>query len=127
MQSVLITGATGFVGGEVTRQLARLGADVTGLGRNPSSDVRFVHADITDREGLHRALEGQSFDCILHLASLPGDTGNAWEMMQVNVVGCENMLGFARRSGVQRFVLASSISAYGWYPATPFEAPLEEP
>jgi len=44
-------------------------------------------------------------------------------MTSTNVNGCQNILEFARRTGVDRFLLASSISAYEWYPATAFSPP----
>ena len=72
---------------------------------------------------MDHALAGQTFDRILHIASLPGDTGNPEQMVRVNVNGCLNMLEVARQMGAQRFVQTSSISAYEWYPATKFTPP----
>jgi len=48
-------------------------------------------------------------------------------MIQVNVDGCQNILEYAREVQVSRFVLASSISAYEWYPATEFSPPERMP
>ncbi|MBI4553189.1 MAG: NAD(P)-dependent oxidoreductase [Candidatus Latescibacteria bacterium] len=124
MDTVLVTGATGFVGREVVRHLIELGKTVTALGRTqPEEPIPFIQADLTDAAGLQRALNGRSFDGIIHLASLPGDTGNPIQMVQVNVNGCQNLLEYARQAAVSRFVLASSISAYEWYPATKFNPP----
>jgi len=124
MKTVLVTGAAGYVGREVMRQLLELGKEATGLGRTrPRQDVPFIQADITDAQGLRRALAGCSFDCIMHLASLPGDTGNPSQMVEVNVKGCQNLLEYAREARVGGFVLASTISAYEWYPATKFSPP----
>ena len=121
---VLVTGATGYVGWEVVRQLRERGDAVTGLGRTlPARGVPFIQADLTDAAGLDRALSGHAFDCIVHLASLPGDTGDPLQMMRVNVNGCQNLLECARKIQVSRFVLTSSISAYEWYPATKFNPP----
>jgi nucleoside-diphosphate-sugar epimerase len=124
MKEILLTGATGFVGSEVLRQLIERGMQVTALGRRmPEADVKFIRADITDVEGLNRVLPKSGFDAVMHIASLPGDTGNPSDMVNVNVNGCLNMMEYARRSGAKRFVLASSISAYEWYPATKFNPP----
>ena len=124
MKTILITGATGFVGEEVLKQLLETSKEITALGRTRSKeDVDFIKADLTDSENLAKILKGKKFDCIMHLASLPGDTGNPQQMLSVNVNGCLNLLEYARKASVQRFVLASSISAYEWYPATKFNPP----
>jgi len=119
-----MTGATGFVGREVVRQLLDLKKDVTALGRKRlDEDIKFIEADFTDISKLQGVLSGKSFDCIMHIASLPGDTGNPREMMDVNINGWLNLLEYARVAGIKRVVLASSISAYEWYPATKFNPP----
>ncbi|MEM2146844.1 MAG: NAD(P)-dependent oxidoreductase [Candidatus Jordarchaeaceae archaeon] len=124
MNKFLVTGSNGFIGREVVKQLLVAGKEVTGLGRNlPKEKIPFIKADLTDAECLKKALSGKSFDCIIHTASLPGDTGNPEQMVKTNVNGCLNILEYARNSRVEKFVLTSSISAYGWYPATKFIPP----
>ena len=124
MNKYLVTGATGFIGREVVHQLLSLGKEVTALGRtSPDEKISFIQADLTDSHGLEQALKGHKFEYIVHIASLPGDTGDSIQMVQVNINGCQNILEYARRSGVNRFVLTSSVSAYEWYPATKFNAP----
>ena len=124
MKKVLVTGAAGFVGRELVKQLKEGGAEVFGLGRSNSlDDIQFIRADLTKAAALDHALKGYSFDTIVHLASLPGDTGNAEEMIRVNVNGLQNILEITRKREVRRFVLAGSISAYEWYPATEFNPP----
>ena len=124
MENILITGITGYVGTELVTQLLRLGKKVTGLDRSDlEKKIPFIKVDLTDHKSLLDALRGKNFDVIIHIASLPGDTGNPLEMVKVNINGCQNILEYARLSEVKKFVLVSSISAYQWYPATKFYAP----
>jgi nucleoside-diphosphate-sugar epimerase len=125
MDNILVVGASGFVGSQVVEYLLSQGKHVTALDLvPPAASIPLVRADITDYAALEAALSGESFDRIFHFASLPGDTGDPLQMLRVNVNGCLNLLEAARKMGkVSRFVLASSISAYEWYPATKFNPP----
>jgi UDP-glucuronate 4-epimerase len=124
MARVLVTGATGFVGRELVRQLRERKDEVYALGRHPGDlGVAFIRADLADAAEVKKALHKRSFDWVMHIASLPGDTGDPPQMIQVNVNGLQNLLEYARENPVKRFVLASSISAYEWYPATKFSPP----
>ena len=128
MATALVTGGTGYVGSELVRQLLRRGDEVVVLSRRqPPEEVRWLHCDLLNTEALKQQFGEISPDVIYHTASLPGDTGNPQEMVKVNVVGLTNLLEVAREKKVSRFVLSSSISAYEWFPATPFRPPEEMP
>jgi UDP-glucose 4-epimerase len=125
MDDILVAGASGFVGSQVVEYLLSQGKHVTALDLiAPPASVSLIRADITDYAGLEAALAGKFYNRIFHFASLPGDTGDPLQMVRVNVNGCLNLLEVARKMGtVSRFVLASSISAYEWYPASKFNPP----
>jgi len=126
MARCLVVGGSGYIGRELCRQLVERGDEVYALGRSDHpSDVQgqWLKGDITQTEGLQRALGDRRFDVIYHTASLPVDTGNPLEMVTVNLLGLTNVLVYARNTKVRRFVLTSSIAAYEWFPATKFSPP----
>ncbi len=125
MGRYLLTGAAGYVGREVIRQLIEAGEDVLAVDlRDPGiAGITYYPVDITDLAALKRTFENVEIDYILHVASLPGDTGNPRQMVDINVCGCTDMLELARIKQVKRIVVVSSISAYEWYPEVKFCAP----
>jgi dihydroflavonol-4-reductase len=119
-RTAFVTGATGFVGLNLVKELMIRGWDVTALHR-PSSDLKFlkrfrpktVVGSITDSASLNAAIP-QDTDTVFHVA---GNTnmwrgGNA-EQTRDNVDGTRNIVDAALAKGVRRLVVTSSISAYG--------------
>ena len=115
----LVTGATGFVGMWVARQLVEDGVDVRVLVR-PSSDrrnlagldVEIVEGDLRDAESLASALE----DCeeLYHVAAFYSTTEVDGALMyEINVGGTKAILKAARRAGVRRIVHTSTIGTIG--------------
>lgn len=125
MSKYLVTGAAGYVGSEVIRQLQAAGEEVLAVDlRDPCKPgVQYFNVDITKLDAVMDAFKDVEIDYILHVASLPGDTGNPRQMVDVNVCGCVDMLELARVKKVKRIAVVSSISAYEWYPAVKFNAP----
>jgi dihydroflavonol-4-reductase len=119
MKPILVTGGTGFVGANVVRELATLGAAVRVLAR-PGSDrralegvgVEIVEGDLLDRASLARAVRGA--DTVYHVAA---DyrlwARNPMELHRVNVDGTRAMLEAAGEAGVRRIVYTSTVGALG--------------
>lgn len=116
---ILITGATGFVGSAVLRQLVDAGHEVCALAR-PNSDrrnlkglpVRLALGDLTDPPSLERALAG--CQALYHIAA----DYRLWvphreEMIRNNVDGTRNIMLAAARAGVERIVYTSSVATLG--------------
>ena len=112
---VYVSGASGFVGGHVARELAERGAD-----------VRRERVDLLDPEGLARAVEG--CEAVLHVAAIYSYDAPAELMERVNVEGTRALLEAAARAGVRRFVHCSTAGTCGPVPgreATEADAPAD--
>ncbi|HSD65212.1 MAG TPA: NAD-dependent epimerase/dehydratase family protein [Vicinamibacteria bacterium] len=131
----LVTGATGLVGGWLTRRLLDLGADVVCLVRDwvPQSElvqarlvdrVKVVRGDVRDQALLERALGEFEIDAVVHLAAqtiVPIANRNPVSTFETNVAGTWALLEACRRSpSVREVVLASSDKAYGEADALPY-------
>ena len=124
---VLVTGASGFLGGRLAELLMNEGEQVTVLARS-SSDLRhlsaplpgrlrIVRGELTDSESLTEAVRGATQ--IFHCAAASTD----WAAMEVyrdsNVRGTETLLAAAsKQDRLQRFVHVSTTDVYG-YPVVP--------
>ena len=118
MPSTLVTGATGFIGGHVTRFLIERGDEVRALVRPGSEvvsleglDVAITRGDVADRGAVRRALRG--VDRVFHLAGTTNLRLSRAEVFALNVEGTRNVLEEALRSGAQRVVYTSSVVAIG--------------
>jgi len=108
---VLITGATGFLGGALARALVQNGAEVHVLAR-PTADRRALdglavtwhHGDVTVPNSLNSAFAGATF--VIHSAGRLGQSGVPEEVYQrLNVEGTRNVLAAALAAGSQPCVL----------------------
>lgn len=116
MKSCAVTGANGFVGSAVVRELLTRGFEVTALvGADLGCEnleglpVKTRDLDLLDREGVRRALAG--CDTVVHAAAcyafwLP----DARDFYRVNVEGTHRVLAAARELGCSRVVHISSVA-----------------
>ncbi len=120
--TVLVTGATGFLGSYIVDSYARRGIPVRALVRKTSDLTRLkphletgkaaiVYGAMTDPAGLQRAVEGASH--IVHVASVIGPNIPLEMYQTVNVEGTRALLELAVAAGVRRFTLISSAATYG--------------
>jgi nucleoside-diphosphate-sugar epimerase len=107
---VLVTGASGLLGGAVGRLLVRQGHDVATFQRRPSGvdGATDFCGSVSDEEALRGAVEGP--EGIIHLAAKVSFTGRAAEFDEVNVEGTRRLLHCARAAGVRDVVFVSSPS-----------------
>jgi nucleoside-diphosphate-sugar epimerase len=109
----LVTGAGGFLGGVVARQLLAQGAQVRSLARGDytalrAAGVETLRGDLGDPEAVNRAVEG--CDTVFHVAAKAGVWGAYEEYYQANVAGTIHVIEACRRHGVPRLIFTSSPS-----------------
>jgi nucleoside-diphosphate-sugar epimerase len=133
----LLTGCAGFIASKVTELLLEAGHTVVGVDSlndaydprlkqwrlaqlQPRKNFRFHHLDITDRAALEplfaRSGSEPPFAAVVNLAARAGvrpSVVNPWVYYQANCEGTLNLLEMCRRSGVRKFLLASTSSLYG--------------
>ncbi len=115
---VLITGATGLLGGHLLRELQQRGEQIRALvlpvenaDKLLAQGVEVVRGDVTDASTLAPAVKG--IDIIIHLAGMMGVWRPIADYRAVNVTGSENLYRAAQKAGVGRFVHTSSHTVYG--------------
>jgi len=116
---VLVTGASGLIGGLVLRDLSGT-YDFSGLSRRPVAGIPHTEADVTDLDAIRPAFVGQ--DAVLHLA-VSVDVDNWDAQMAITANGTLNVFRAAQEAGVGRVVFMSSGStmcAWEWDDALPY-------
>ena len=113
---VLVTGATGFIGFEVARQLAERGFKPRLLVRRPVRaamlaplEAELVQGDLESPQSLERAVQG--VDTIIHLGARA--IFEEYELVRPTIVdGSVALMQASISAGVQRFVYSSSLLVY---------------
>jgi CDP-glucose 4,6-dehydratase len=137
VRRALVSGGRGFVGAWLCRALLDRGVEVASLDRRaprgkPSTlamlgieqRVEEHQGELVDAALIDRLLEEREIDTVFHLAAetIVGTVqGDPIAALESNVRGTWTVLDAARRSGVERFVFASSDKAYGAHAELPYE------
>jgi nucleoside-diphosphate-sugar epimerase len=120
--SILVIGATGFIGPRLIRKLVARGQAVVGMDLNPGAaafaDVPIgapvLRGDITQFEDVMRTVLEVKPERIINLAyGLGAGEGNPHQVLRLDVLGMDNCFEAARLAGVKRVVYASSIAVSG--------------
>ncbi len=128
-ETVLVTGANGFVGLNLVAQLARRDIPVLAASRRPpdalgaiagTTQVEWVLCDVTERDRLIELVQTRGVTRVVHAAAVTPtpdmEQQDPARVVDVNLGGTLNALEAARRGQVRRFVFISSSVLYRGFP-----------
>lgn len=120
---VLITGASGFIGGEMARRFAESGRQVVAFdlpGRPVAHlsrpGIRCCEGDVTSSDDGARAAAQVEGGAVIHCAALMGGSLPRDEAMRINASGTETLAKACAAAGVRRFIYISSVTVHGMPP-----------
>jgi len=114
--TTVVTGAGGFIGSVLVRELVARGRSVRAIVRSNKKaleelDIEIVTADIRDSSSLDRALAGA--ESVFHLASVISLSGDrSGSVPEINIDGARNVAAAALKNGVKKFIHCSSIHVF---------------
>ena len=120
--SILVIGATGFIGPRLIRRLVGRGESVVGMDLNPAAapfgnvpiGAPVVRGDVTQFEDVMRTILDAKPERVINLAyGLGMGEGNPHLAMRLDILGMDNVFEACRLTGVKRVVYASSIAVSG--------------
>ena len=121
--SVLVTGAAGFIGSHVAEHCRKLGMEVIGLDdlsggflENVPKGVNFIEGSITDQGLISRLFAEHRFEYVYHLAAYAAEGLSHFIRhfnYETNLIGSVNLINESVKHDVKCFVFTSSIAVYG--------------
>ena len=111
MSTVLITGASGFIGRGLATSMAKDHKVICMSRKNPQLDLAWVKGEFGSFEDL-RQLDREGIDVVVHLGAVTGGCSES-DGVLVNVEGSRCLMRYLMDRGCKKFVMASSIAAVG--------------
>jgi nucleoside-diphosphate-sugar epimerase len=144
---ILVTGASGFIGGVVCRRALEQGHEVTALVRRPGSEppgTAAVSGDLAAGGSLEQAVAEARPECVVHLAAEIASQRDAAKVTEVNIEGTRRLLaacraldagvpteaGMGRRPTLPKFIFSSTVvtgDAHGELLTEESSLPVETP
>ncbi len=121
IKTVLVTGASGFLGSHLVRRLHRDGYRVTAFVRNVEKtqkmfadlgeEIDYCQGSLDDLESMEAGLAG--IDAVVHTAGFVSDWAPYEAFQEINVKGTQYLLVAAHAQGVKHFIHTSSLGVFG--------------
>jgi nucleoside-diphosphate-sugar epimerase len=112
MPRILVTGASGFIGGKATELFQSRGWDVIGTGRRPLPWPRYFQCDLSSEYQTMSLAKLGRFDVILHAAARSSPWGSKRSFCKSNVDATQNVMRLAEVVGLPKLIFVSSSSTY---------------
>jgi nucleoside-diphosphate-sugar epimerase len=112
MRKLLLTGATGFLGGEVNRALVNSGVHVESMGKSPKN---LFQVDLSDNVPQIKTKYNQVIHCAGKAHSIPRNIEESKMFYKVNLDGTKNLCLSFEKTNIfpEQFVFISTVSVYG--------------
>src|SRR5512136_137075 len=117
-KEILVTGASGFIGSHVAKQLSRIGAHVRAMVRNPAkapglagAGLSVVMGDLNDQESLGKAVQG--CQVVFNFAGATNDFKPREYFERVNISGTRLLADAVLKANVERLIHVSTVWVYG--------------
>ncbi len=111
-RSILITGASGFIGRELVKRFEQAGWITYGIGRRPQPQPTYCSWDLSKPFSAELQERYKHVDVILHAAARSSPWGSRREFLSSNVQATQNMVTFAEQSRIPRILFISSSSVF---------------
>jgi nucleoside-diphosphate-sugar epimerase len=109
---ILVTGASGFLGGAVCGELTGRGHEVSALIRRPGSQppaTIAVAGDLSDADSLAQAVRSAEPECVVHLAAEIASQRDPKKIDEANVEGTRRLIAACEAAGVRRLLFTSTV------------------
>ena len=146
MENILVTGAAGFIGYNLTKNLiVNKNTQVTGVDslnnaydknlkklrlKNLENNDNFTFRNINlSNQESFKEIQGSNFDCVIHLAARAGVRQSFREPKKYildNTISTANLAGYIKKEGIPKFLIASTSSIYGDSGESPMKEGVDE-
>ena len=113
-KTILLTGNTGFIGQIIQKSLENSGFHVIGISDRGDETPQQVRVDIRNANEIRKKLPNIEIPTIIHTAGIIDSDLPKKLMFDVNVLGTQNVLDWAKDHGCRHFIQLSSVSVYGY-------------